>query len=254
MERFDIFTARMNESSAPVASVETPEPSLPTNGHHDSPASIPDAATPPKRSADSDDISDMADGSPHKKKRKTSVDADALYAAKLQAEEDKLARPTRGGNSRKSASAKKKKSPKKKTSARVKASDDSDMDDSESGEKKPPKNTGFHVGQVLSPEFHVSDSCVETDDAFSCVVCLVRWRNNGKRLHFCLKNELTGQLSRPQSVKKLWEYIRANELQDPSDRRQIRCDDAMRAVFKQDKVHMFQMTKILNHNLYSPEE
>jgi upstream activation factor subunit UAF30 len=69
-----------------------------------------------------------------------------------------------------------------------------------------------------------------------------------------LKDVLTVQLSRPQAVKRLWGHIRANELQDPSDRRQIRCDDAMRAVFKQDKVHMFQMTKILNHNLYNPEE
>jgi hypothetical protein len=145
MERFDIFNARMNEPSAPVASVEKPELPLPTNGHHESPVSMPDTATPPKRSVESDDNSDMGNGSPPKKKRKPSMDADALYAAKLQAEEDKLARPTRGGNSRKSALAKKKKSPKKKTSARVRASDDSDMDDSESGEKKPPKNTGFHV-------------------------------------------------------------------------------------------------------------
>ena len=147
MERFDIFNARMNEPSAPVASVEAPEPSLPTNGHHDSPASMPDAATPLKRSAESEDISDTANGSLPKKKRKPSMDADALYAAKLQAEEDKLARPTRGGTSRKSAPARKKKTPNKKTSARVRASDDSEIDDSESGEKKPPKNTGFHVSQ-----------------------------------------------------------------------------------------------------------
>jgi hypothetical protein len=149
MERFDIFNARMNETSAPVASVEIQETSLPTNGHHESPVSLPDAATPAKRSAESDDVSDIANGSPAKKKRKPSLDADALYAAKLQAEEDKLARPTRGGNSRKSAPAKKKKSPKKKTSTRVRASDDSEMDESESGERKPPKNTGFHVGQNL---------------------------------------------------------------------------------------------------------
>jgi hypothetical protein len=148
MERFDIFSARMNETSAPVASVEDSEPALPTNGHHDSPVSMPDAATPLKRSAESEEISDMANGSPPKKKRKPSMDADALYAAKLQAEEDKLARPTRGGNSRKSAPARKKKSPKKKTSARVRASDDSDLEDSESGEKKPLKNTGFHVSQA----------------------------------------------------------------------------------------------------------
>jgi hypothetical protein len=153
MERFDIFNARMSEPSAPVASVEIPEPPLPTNGHHDSPASMPDAATPPKRSAESEDISDTVNGSPPKKKRKPSLDADALYAAKLQAEEDKLARPTRGGTSRKSAPAKKKKTPKKKTSTRVRASDDSDIDDSGSGEKKAPKNTGFHVSQAALPSF-----------------------------------------------------------------------------------------------------
>lgn len=62
------------------------------------------------------------------------------------------------------------------------------------------------------------------------------------------------QLSRPQTVKKLWAYIREHELQDPADRRQIRCDDLMRAVFKQDRVQMFTMTKILNQNLYNPDE
>ena len=62
------------------------------------------------------------------------------------------------------------------------------------------------------------------------------------------------QLSRPQAVKRVWQYIRDNDLQDPTDRRHIRCDDRMRAVFKQDRVHMFTMTKILNQNLYSPDE
>ena len=62
------------------------------------------------------------------------------------------------------------------------------------------------------------------------------------------------QLSRPQAVKRVWQYIRENNLQDPSDRRQILCDDPMRAVFKQDRVHMFTMTKILNQNLYNPDE
>lgn len=55
-------------------------------------------------------------------------------------------------------------------------------------------------------------------------------------------------------MKKLWQYIHEHELQDPSDRRQIRCDDAMRAVFKQDRIHMFTMTKILSQNLYSQDE
>ncbi|KMP09305.1 hypothetical protein CIRG_09475 [Coccidioides immitis RMSCC 2394] len=65
---------------------------------------------------------------------------------------------------------------------------------------------------------------------------------------------LRKQLSRPQSVKRIWQYIHDHGLQDPSDRRQIRCDERMRAVFKQDRVHMFTMTKILNQNLYNPDE
>jgi chromatin remodeling complex protein RSC6 len=62
------------------------------------------------------------------------------------------------------------------------------------------------------------------------------------------------QLSRPQCVKKIWAYVKERELQDPADKRQIRCDDALRAVFKQDRVHMFTMNKILNQNLYAMDE
>ncbi|PFH60018.1 hypothetical protein XA68_11571 [Ophiocordyceps unilateralis] len=58
------------------------------------------------------------------------------------------------------------------------------------------------------------------------------------------------QLSRPQVVKKLWEHIKANELQDPKDKRQIRCDEKMMAVFKQSKVDMFRMNKEIGNHLY----
>jgi chromatin remodeling complex protein RSC6 len=62
------------------------------------------------------------------------------------------------------------------------------------------------------------------------------------------------QLSRPQVVKKIWEYIKERDLQVPEDKRQIRCDEKMQAVFKQDKVHMFTMNKILGKQLYDVEE
>lgn len=61
------------------------------------------------------------------------------------------------------------------------------------------------------------------------------------------------QISRPQTVKKLWEYIKSKDLQDPNDRRQIRCDDAMRAVFKSDKTSMFGLNKILSLHLFPVE-
>jgi upstream activation factor subunit UAF30 len=47
------------------------------------------------------------------------------------------------------------------------------------------------------------------------------------------------RLSRPQTVKRIWEYIKGNSLQDPSDGRFILCDGPMKAVFNTDKLHMF---------------
>jgi len=58
------------------------------------------------------------------------------------------------------------------------------------------------------------------------------------------------RLSRPQVVKKLWEYIRHNELQNPSNKKEIICDDALRAVFAVDKIDMFRMNKVLGQHLH----
>lgn len=57
-----------------------------------------------------------------------------------------------------------------------------------------------------------------------------------------------------QVVKQLWVHIKANELQDPADRRQIRCDDKMQAVFQMQRVGMFQMMKLLSSHLYPVDE
>lgn len=57
-------------------------------------------------------------------------------------------------------------------------------------------------------------------------------------------------MSRPQTVKKIWEHIKAHDLQVPTDKRQIICDDKMRAVFKCDQVHMFTMNKLLGKHFY----
>lgn len=65
---------------------------------------------------------------------------------------------------------------------------------------------------------------------------------------------LTLQLSRPEVTKRLWKHIKGHNLQDPNDKRYILCDDAMRSVFKQDRVHMFTMTKLANEQMYAIEE
>lgn len=53
------------------------------------------------------------------------------------------------------------------------------------------------------------------------------------------------KLARPQVVKQLWVYIKGNELQNPSNKREIMCDPKLRAVFGVDKIDMFTMNKVL---------
>ncbi|KAL8937653.1 MAG: hypothetical protein Q9211_003569 [Gyalolechia sp. 1 TL-2023] len=174
-------------------------------------------------SVDAGESSGAIDTVPPKKKRKRSpVDEDAAFAAKLQAEENGRARSTRGGGPKKAAPVKKRKTPKKKTADRVNGADDSDLD-SEPTEKKVNRSGGFHKPLNLSAP-----------------------------LSALLDGEL--QLSRPQTVKRIWEYVRQHNLQEPSDKRWIRCNDALKAVFKAERVNMFTMNKLLAQNLYNPDE
>jgi chromatin remodeling complex protein RSC6 len=51
-------------------------------------------------------------------------------------------------------------------------------------------------------------------------------------------------LPRTEVVSKVWEYIKANNLQNPENKREILADDKLRAVSGgKDKVSMFEMNK-----------
>jgi chromatin remodeling complex protein RSC6 len=51
-------------------------------------------------------------------------------------------------------------------------------------------------------------------------------------------------LPRTEVVSKVWEYIKANNLQNPENKREILADEKLRAVFGgKDKVSMFEMNK-----------
>lgn len=57
-------------------------------------------------------------------------------------------------------------------------------------------------------------------------------------------------LSRPQVVKALWTYIKANDLKDPNDGRNIICDDKLSMLFDNEKeVNGFGMNKYLTKHL-----
>lgn len=57
-------------------------------------------------------------------------------------------------------------------------------------------------------------------------------------------------LPRTEATKKLWEYIKKNNLQDASNRRNINADAALQSVFDGKRtVNMFEMTKLVAKHL-----
>ncbi len=57
-------------------------------------------------------------------------------------------------------------------------------------------------------------------------------------------------LPRTEVVKKLWAYIRKNNLQDAKNRRMIHADDKLRPVFGgKGQLNMFEMTKYVSKHL-----
>jgi chromatin remodeling complex protein RSC6 len=59
-----------------------------------------------------------------------------------------------------------------------------------------------------------------------------------------------GPLPRSEVVKKLWVYIKKNDLQDPANKRNIVADENLKAVFGgKGVVNMFEMTKLVSKHL-----
>ena len=59
-----------------------------------------------------------------------------------------------------------------------------------------------------------------------------------------------GEVSRGESVKKVWDYIKKHNLQNPANKREIVADDKLKPVFGGlDKVTMFEMNKHLSKHL-----
>ena len=57
-------------------------------------------------------------------------------------------------------------------------------------------------------------------------------------------------IPRTEITKKLWAYIKKNNLQDAKERRMINADDKLKPVFGgKGKVSMFEMTKLVNKHI-----
>ena len=58
-----------------------------------------------------------------------------------------------------------------------------------------------------------------------------------------------GAVARPQVIKKLWDYIKANNLQDAANKRNINADAKLLAVFGKPQVTMFELAGIVGKHL-----
>ena len=56
-------------------------------------------------------------------------------------------------------------------------------------------------------------------------------------------------MPRTEIVKKIWEYIRKNNLQDKNNRRMINADGKLKPIFGKDQISMFELAKIVNNHV-----
>ena len=59
-----------------------------------------------------------------------------------------------------------------------------------------------------------------------------------------------GPESRGQVMKKIWDYIKKNNLQNPKNKRNIIADEKLKPIFSgKGEVSMFEMAKLVNNHL-----
>ncbi|XP_009625777.1 protein TRI1 [Nicotiana tabacum] len=59
----------------------------------------------------------------------------------------------------------------------------------------------------------------------------------------------TAEASRTDAVKKVWEYIKTHNLQNPANKREIHCDDKLKTIFDgKDKVGFLEIARLLTQH------
>ena len=56
-------------------------------------------------------------------------------------------------------------------------------------------------------------------------------------------------MPRTEIVKKIWDYIRKNNLQDKKNKRNINADSKLKPLFGKDQISMFELAKVVNKHV-----
>ncbi|KAG0278215.1 hypothetical protein BGZ95_004458 [Linnemannia exigua] len=170
--------------------------------------------------------------------RESDDDSDASFSS-VEGPTKKKAKKTSSKDTKKSGGAaakKKKEADKKKKSS--KSSKDKDEDDKPKKKRAKALNPdGTEKVNGFTRPYFISDSLYQV---------IGKYGEPGP----------TGRVEMPrhQVVKFLWSYIKENNLQDEKDKRDINCDDKMKAVFGLDKINCFSMNKYIGAHLIKPED
>jgi upstream activation factor subunit UAF30 len=69
-----------------------------------------------------------------------------------------------------------------------------------------------------------------------------------------LSKELTefvgkSEMSRGEVMKKIWEYIKEKNLQNPQNKREILCNDKLETLLGEKTINMFKMTAAISKHI-----
>lgn len=56
-------------------------------------------------------------------------------------------------------------------------------------------------------------------------------------------------IPRTEIVKKIWDYIKKNGLQDKKNKRNINADSKLKPIFGKDQITMFELAKVVNKHV-----
>lgn len=166
--------------------------------------------------------------------------SDAALAAKLQQQYSASAGPsTRGGatTNGSSSSAKKRKKSKKADADEIDSQEDSDIDSASAS----PAPGSRKAKKTKSSSTRASNP----NNPFNRPVLL-----DAAMADICGGDEMP----RHAVVKQLWAYVKGRDLQNPSNRRQIMCDDKLKNLFGKSVVDSFEMSKLISNHVRKKED
>ena len=84
---------------------------------------------------------------------------------------------------------------------------------------------------------------LSTGNFIDIIIVIIVFLNNTPDLSEFVGGDVS--LPRTEVTKRIWNYIREHNLQNPDDKREILCDETLEKLFKRKKMTMFKMTKYL---------